>query len=325
MAGKNDQSFKVAVAQASPVFLDREATVEKACGLIAQAGREGASLVAFPEAFIPAYPDWVWAVPPGEKGLLDPLYAELLENAVAVPGPETRRLCQAARAAGIYVVMGVNEYDPLAGNGSLFNTLIYIDAHGEILGRHRKLVPTGGERLVWAQGDGSTLEVYATPFGRLGGLICWENYMPLARYAMYAWGVQVYVAATWDYGEAWLATLRHIAREGRVFVLGAGMALRKSDIPDRYEFKQRFYQNAGEWINIGGSAIVNPDGEFIAGPLEKAEGLLYAEIRPSQMHGSKRMLDVTGHYNRPDVFQLTVNRGARPILRVTNDLIEQAS
>jgi len=167
-------------------------------------------------------------------------------------------------------------------------------------------------------GDGSTLEVYDTPFGKLGGLICWENYMPLARYAMYAWGVQIYTAATWDYGEAWLATLRHIAREGRVFVLAACMPLRVSDIPDHYAFK-RFYQNSNEWINPGGSAIVNPDAEIVAGPLEKAEGLLYAEIRPSQLHGSKRMMDVTGHYNRPDVFQLTVKRSPRPILRETDD------
>ena len=318
MVGKNDGPFKVAVAQASPVFLDREATVEKACGLIAQAGREGASLLVFPETLIPAYPDWVWSVPPGEKPLLDPLYAELLENAVTVPGPATDRLCQAARAAGIYVAMGINEYDPLSGSGTLYNTVVYIDAGGQLLGRHRKLVPTSAERLVWAPGDGSTLEVYDTPFGKLGGLICWENYMPLARYAMYAWGVQIYTAATWDYGEAWLATLRHIAREGRVFVLAACMPLRVSDIPDHYAFK-RFYQNSNEWINPGGSAIVNPDAEIVAGPLEKAEGLLYAEIRPSQLHGSKRMMDVTGHYNRPDVFQLTVKRSPRPILRETDD------
>ena len=318
MALRNDEPFKVAVAQAAPIFLDREATVEKACGLIAQAGKEGARLVVFPETFIPAYPDWVWSVPPGEKRLLDPLYAELMQNAVVVPGPDTDRLCQAARAADITVAMGINEYDPLSGSGTLYNSVVYIDAQGQILGRHRKLVPTGGERLVWAQGDGSTLEVYQTPFGKLGGLICWENYMPLARYAMYAWGVEIYVAATWDYGEAWLATLRHIAREGRVFVLAACMPMRVSDIPDRYAFK-RFYQGSDEWINPGGSAIVNPDGEIVAGPLDKAEGLLYAEIRLSQARGSKRMLDVTGHYNRPDVFQLSVNRSPHPILRTIDD------
>ena len=140
--------------------------------------------------------------------------------------------------------------------------------------------------------------------------------MPLARYALYAWGTQIYVAATWDRGEPWLSTLRHIAKEGRLFVIGCGMPLRTADIPDRFAFKQRFYQEAGEWINAGDSAIVNPDGEFIAGPLREAEGLLYAEVDPAQMRGPKWMLDVAGHYARPDVFRLTVHRDARPILAI---------
>jgi nitrilase len=312
---KPEKTFKVAAVQASPVFLDRDATVEKACSLIAQAGGEGACLAAFTESFIPAYPDWVWAIPPGEESLLNDLYAELVENAIEIPGPATDRLCQAARDAGVTVVMGLNERNREASNSSLYNTLLFIGADGEILGKHRKLVPTGGERLVWAQGDGSTLGVFDTPFGKLGGLICWENYMPLARYALYAWGVQVYVAATWDRGQPWLSTLRHIAKEGRMLVLGCGMALRKDDIPDRYGFKKRFYQHVGEWINTGDSAIVNPEGEIIAGPLSETEGILYAEIDPAAIEGPKWMLDVAGHYARPDVFQLTVQRGARPMVR----------
>ena len=213
------------------------------------------------------------------------------------------------------VVIGVNERNREASNSTLYNTLLFIGADGKLLGKHRKLVPTGGERLVWGQGDGSTLDVYDTPFGRLGGLICWENYMPLARYALYAWGVQVYVAATWDRGQPWLSTLRHIAKEGRMVVLGCGMVLRKSDIPDSYEIKQRFYQHVEDWINTGDSAIVDPDGEFIAGPLSKEEGILYAEIDPVAARGPKWELDVAGHYARPDVFQLTVQRGVRPMLR----------
>ena len=322
MAGDHDQpanphqgAIKVAVAQATPVFLNREATVDKACAWIARAGGEGANLVVFPESFIPAYPDWVWAVPPGEKEVLNPLYTELFENAVEIPGPVTRRLGEAARQAGTYVVAGVTERSQESSSGSLYNTLVYIDPQGQLMGRHRKLVPTGGERLVWAQGDGSTLQVFDTPLGKLGGLICWENYMPLARYAMYAWGVQIYVAATWDNGEGWLATLRHIAREGRVFVLGCGMVLSKKDIPDRLAFK-RFYKEGYDWINTGDSAIVSPEGEFITGPLKKEEGLLYAEIHPAQVTASKWMLDVTGHYNRPDIFQLTVNRSPRPSIKV---------
>jgi nitrilase len=311
-----DAPFTVAAAQAAPVFLDRAATLEKACHLIWEAAQAGARLVVFPESFIPAYPDWVWAVPSGEERLLGELYGELVANAVAIPSETTERLCRVARKAGIHVVMGVSERNVEASAASLYNTLLTIDARGQILGKHRKLVPTGGERLVWAQGDGSTLQVYDTPLGKIGGLICWENYMPLARYAMYAWGTQLYVAATWDRGEPWLSTLRHIAAEGRVYVISCGMALRKADIPDRFEFKQRFYQDAGEWINGGDSAILNPDGEFIAGPLHEAEGMLYAEVHPAAMRGPKWMLDVAGHYARPDVFELIVHREARPMMGI---------
>jgi nitrilase len=311
--------FIVAAAQAAPVFLDRAATVAKACELIAEAGRAGARLVVFPEAFIPTYPDWVWAIPAGEEGMLNDLYAELLDQAVTIPDAATALLCRAARQAGAYVVIGMSERNAEASNASLYNTLLYIDAQGQIMGKHRKLVPTGGERLVWAQGDGSTLEAYDTPLGRLSGLICWENYMPLARYALYAWGVQIYIAATWDRGEPWLSTLRHIAKEGRLFVISCGMPLRKADIPDRLAFKQRFYQQSEEWINGGDSAIVNPAGEFIAGPLHEAEGLVFAEIDPAQMRGPRWMLDVAGHYARPDVFQMMVHKGARPMIVVQED------
>jgi len=312
----SEAPFTVAAVQASPIFLDREATVEKACALITQAAAAGAKIVVFPESFIPAYPDWVWAVPAGEEGLLSELYAELLANAVAIPSPATDQLCDAAKRAGVYVVMGISERNIEASGASLYNTLLYIDPEGAILGKHRKLVPTGGERLVWAQGDGSTLGVYETPFGVLSGLICWENYMPLARYTLYAWGTQIYVAATWDRGQPWLSTLRHIAKEGRVYVLGCGMALRTSDLPDRLALKQRFYADAGEWINRGDSAIVSPDGAYLAGPVREREEILYAELDSRQMRGPKWMLDVAGHYGRPDVFELTVRTAAHPMLVV---------
>ena len=316
----NNATFKVAAVQATPVFLDREATIDKACDLIAAAGGEGARLVVFPEAFIPAYPDWVWAIPPGEEGVLNELYAELLCNSVTIPSDATDRLCRAARLANACVVMGMSERNVEASGASLYNTLLYINAKGEILGKHRKLVPTGGERLVWAQGDGSTLQVYDTPLGKLGGLICWENYMPLARYTMYAWGTQIYVAATWDRGQPWLSTLRHIAKEGRVYVIGCCIAMRKDDIPDRYAMKQKFYAEADEWINIGDSAIVNPEGQFIAGPVRKQEDILYAEVDPRMVQGPKWMLDVAGHYARPDLFQLTVHTDVRQMIRMEHDV-----
>jgi nitrilase len=309
-------TFKVAVVQMSPVFLDREATVDRVCQRIAQAGREGAQLVVFSEGLIPTYPDWVWAIPAGEDRLLGELYAALVANAVTIPDDATDKLCRAASEAGVYVVVGMSERDADASRASLYNTLLYINPQGHIMGKHRKLVPTGGERLVWTQGDGSTLEVYDTPFARLGGLICWENYMPLARYTMYAQGIQIYVAATWDRGEPWLSTLRHIAKEGRVFVLACGIAMRKDDIPDHYAFKQKFYGGVGEWINTGDSAIVNPDGAFIAGPLSMKEDILYAEIEPRQLSAPRWMLDVAGHYARPDVFELIVHTEPRKMLLV---------
>ncbi|MGA2959315.1 MAG: carbon-nitrogen hydrolase family protein [Thermodesulfobacteriota bacterium] len=311
--------FKIAAVQAAPVFLDREATVEKACRLIAEAGGQGARLIVFPESFIPTYPDWVWAVPPGRERILNELYADFLTNAVEVPGPVTEQLARAAKKSGAHLVMGITERDVEASGASLYNTLLYFSPDGNLIGKHRKLVPTGGERLVWAQGDGSTLEVFDTPLGKIGGLICWENYMPLARYTMYAWGTQIYIAATWDRGEPWLSTLRHIAKEGRVYVIGCCIVLRREDIPDRLEYKQKFYSESREWINVGDSAIVNPDGEFIAGPVRMKEEILYAEVDPRQMRGPKWMLDVAGHYARPDVFELIVHRGAHPMIKVVEE------
>lgn len=307
--------FRVAAVQAAPAFLDLDATVEKACRLIAEAGAAGAKLVVFPECFIPAYPLWAWFIPAAETHALRELYAELVANAVTIPDRATARLCDAARDAGVVVAMGVNERNAEASGASLYNTILYIGADGRVLGKHRKLVPTAGERLVHGQGDGSTLDVYDTPVGRLAGLICWENYMPLARYALYAAGVQVYVAPTWDRGEPWLSTLRHIAKEGRVYVIGSCIAMRRDDVPDRYAFKSTHLPAAREWLNPGDSAIVDPDGKLIAGPVREREAILYAEVDPRKLVGPRWQLDVAGHYGRPDVFQLTVQRAPRPVAR----------
>jgi nitrilase len=309
--------FTVAAVQASPVFLDRAATLEKACGLIAEAGTRGARLVVFPEAFLPSYPFWVWHIPAGHSGALRELYTLLVAESVTVPSPVTERLGAAARAAGVCLAIGVNERNAEASGTTLYNTLLYFDADGTLLGRHRKLVPTGGERLVHAQGDGSTLNVYDTRVGRLGGLICWENYMPLARYALYAWGVELWAAPTWDHGEPWHSTLRHIAKEGRVYVLGCCSPVRVADVPDHYTFKAKYLADAGEWINPGDSMIVDPDGKILAGPLREKEGMLLAEVDPARVQGPRSQLDVAGHYGRPDVFQLTVDRGTRPMVTAT--------
>ncbi len=307
----------VSAAQATPVFLDRAATIEKACDLIASAAGKGAKLVVFPEAFVPCYPDWIWVIPPNQNKQLADLYGRLVDQSIVIPGAETQRLSRAARQANIHVVIGVNERNNDASGSSLYNSVLYISNEGTLLGKHRKLVPTAPERMIWAQGDGSTLEVYDTPLGKLGGLICWENYMPLARYAMFAQGTQIYIAPTWDSGEPWLSTLRHIAKEGRVFVIGCCSPVTLNDIPDHYEHKRLYTARKDEWINVGDSAIVDPDGKFIAGPLNSKEDILCAEINMHSSTGSRWKLDVAGHYSRPDVFQLTINRQPHYQMRET--------
>jgi nitrilase len=308
-------SFRIAAVQASAVFLDLERTLDKACALIAEAGKNGATLAVFPEAFVSGYPLWAWLVPPGRTAELRDAYASLHASAIAVPSPATDRLGRAAKDAGVTVAIGINERNAEASGGTLYNTLLYIGAGGAILGKHRKLVPTGGERLVWGRGDGSDLEVYTLPFARVGGLICWENYMPLARYALAAWGAEIHVAPTWDRGEPWISTMRHIAKEGRAFVVGCCQAVRKDDIPDALAFKSKYLADAHAWLNPGGSVIVDPDGKIVAGPANECETILYADVRQDQLIGPKWQLDIAGHYARPDVFELRVNRTPTPIVR----------
>jgi nitrilase len=315
MSDASNEPFRVAAVQAAPVFLDREATIEKACKLIAEAAAARAKLVVFPECFIPTYPLWVWFIPPADTRALRELYSELLENAVTIPSAATERLCVAAREAGVTVMMGMNELNAEASGATLYNTTLCICADGRIVGKRRKLVPTVGERLVHGMGDGSTLGVYDLEIGRLSCLMCWENYMPLARYAMWAWGAQIHVAPTWDRGEPWISTLRHTAKEGRVYVIGCCAAVRREDIPDRFSFKEKFLPPNVEWLNPGDTVILDPDGKFIAGPVRNEETILYGAIDPRELRGPRFQLDVAGHYGRPDIFELRVNRQERPMIR----------
>jgi nitrilase len=292
----------VAAVQASPDFLNREATVDKACSLTIKAAAEGARLVVFPEAFVPGYPDWVWRTPAWHDGAF---LRRLNAAAVAVPSAATQQLAAAAAEAGVYLAIGVNEID----GGTLYNTLLYFAPDGTLAGRHRKLMPTGGERTIWGMGDGSTLDVVRAPFGVIGGLICWENYMPLARAAMYARGVDIYLAPTWDNSETWVATLQHIAKEGRVYVIGVAPLLHGGHVPE--DLRGDLYQETGDWMSRGHSAIVEPGGQVIAGPVTDHEEILFAEIDPENIAAARREFDPVGHYARPDVFHLTVDTRQR--------------
>jgi len=297
--------IKVAAAQLTPAFLNKDKTVKKACEAILEAGNKGAKLIVFSEAFISGYPDWVWLIPNSKGADLNELYIKLVENAVSVPDESTEKLCKAAKKAGINVVMGMNERNTESSNSSLFNSLLFINSEGTIIGKHRKLIPTGGERMIWAQGDGSTLCSYNTNAGKLAGLICWENFMPLVRNAIYESGAQILAAPTWDKSPNWQQSVQHIAREGGLFVISTCMVLKMKDIPDEYEFK-KLYPEGREWITTGNSCIVAPNGKVIAGPLEAEEGILYADIDLNQVIAAKRMFDAVGNYSRPDVFKFAI-------------------
>ena len=295
---------KVAVVQAAPVLFDREATIEKTCRMTAEAAAQGAQLILFPEAFIPAYPRGltfgtvVGSRSPQGRDTWQAYYS----NAVDIPSPATEALGLAARQAKAYLVVGVIERE----GGTLYCTTLYFNPDGELVGKHRKIKPTAAERLIWGEGDGSTLTVIDTEYGKVGGLICWENYMPLARMAMYSKGVELYLAPTADSRDNWQATIRHIALEGRCFVLGCNQFVTKSMYPADLAGVEEL-ANQPEVMCRGGSAIISPLGEVLAGPLFDKEGMLFADLDLAEVARSKFDFDVVGHYARPDVFQLIVN------------------
>jgi nitrilase len=304
---------KVAVVQASAVLFNREATVEKTCRLIQEAAGKGAKLVLFPEAFIPAYPKGLsfGTVVGSRTDAGRRIFQRYWENAVDVPGTETEILGKAARDANIYLAIGVIERDSQSSGGTLFCTLLYFGPDGRLMGIHRKLKPTAAERLIWGEGDGSTLAAFDTEMGKIGGLICWENYMPLARTAMYNKGVEIYLAPTADARDTWHATLRHISCEGRCFVLGCNQFITKEMYPTDLDGLEDLDQFP-DILSRGGSAIIAPLGEVLAGPLYDKEDILVADLDLGQIARSRFDFDVVGHYARPDVFRLIVNENPSP-------------
>lgn len=300
---------KIAVIQQAPRVLNRDATIEWAVELIAEAAEAGAQLIIFPEAFVPGYPAWIWRLRPGSDwGVSEQIHQRLLDNAVDLEQDGLAAVREAAKNATVTVVLGLNERDGTLGRTTLYNSIVTIAPDGRLINRHRKLMPTNPERMVWGFGDASGLKVLDTPCGRIGSLLCWESYMPLARFALYAQGVDIYIAPTYDSGEGWIGTLGHIAREGGCWVIGAGVALRNRDIPADFPERESLYPVDEDWINPGDSVVIAPGGEIVAGPLHQQQAILYAQIDAEKAASARRTFDVTGHYARPDIFTLHVNR-----------------
>lgn len=292
--------IRITAVQATPAYLEREKTVDVVGAHVLQAGADGTDLVVFPESFVPGYPDWVWRHKPFSDA---DWYARFQDQAVDVAGSDLDPVRDAARTAGCWVALGITER---TRSGTLYNAVVYIDDEGRTAGVHRKLVPTGAERLVWGSGQGPVLTVVDVGGVRVGSLICWENYMPLARAALYAKGIDVLLAPTWDNSDEWVPTLRHIAKEGRVFVVGVTAYLRGCDVPRDLPGAEEIYGGPEDLMSQGNTTIVAPGGEVLEGPLVGAAGLVTADLDLRRVVAGRRLFDPSGHYARPDVLQLTV-------------------
>lgn len=299
---------KVAIVQNPPAYLDKVETVASAVTYVEEAVKNGAALVVFPEAYIAGYPTWIWRLRPGgDMGLSGEIHERMLQSSVDLSSDDLKPLMETAKKSKVTIVVGINEIDSEFSGTTIFNTIVTIGPDGTILNRHRKLMPTNPERMVYGNGDASGLRVVDTPVGRIGALVCWENYMPLARYALYAQNLDILIAPTWDVGEVWQSSMRHIAREGGCWVLTTATALETKDMPDDFPERDTVFPKE-EWINSGGAMVVAPSGTIIEGPLMERKGILYAEIDTEASQKARRSLDVAGHYSRPDIFSLEVNR-----------------
>jgi nitrilase len=295
-----DVTVKVACVQVEPVILDRDATIEKIGAVAAEAAAEGAELVVFPETFIPVYPSSRWAryMAEWEKNeAAKAVFVKLARESLELPSEAADRIAAIARENGVWLAVGANELD----RGTIYNALLVYAPDGSLALHHRKLMPTNHERMIWGLGTGEGLTAIPTPMGKLGGLICWENMMPLARFALYASGVEIYLAPTADDTETWHESIRHIAREARAFVVSPCVYQRAASYPEFVPIA-----DGPELLGRGGSAILAPDGSYLAGPLWDEEGILYAELDPALLYAEKQRFDPAGHYHRPDVFTFEV-------------------
>jgi len=295
------KELRVAAVQVAPALLDRDATLQIVVEQVEKAATDGARLVLFPESFAPGYPDWVWRHKPFHDG---EWYERFADQAVVVDGPMLDPVREAAKAAGVWVALGITERD----GGTLYNAVVYINSDGEIAGLHRKLIPTGAERTVWGNGQGPVLTVVDIDGVKVGSLICWENYMPLARAAMYEQGIDVLLAPTWDNSDEWVPTLRHIAKEGQVFVVGVTAFLRGSDVPRDLPGADEIYGGDEDWMSKGNTTIVAPGGEILNGPLIAEAGTVSATLDIDRVVAGRRIFDPCGHYARPDIISMTVNK-----------------
>lgn len=305
-------SHKIAIVQVPPVFMNLPDTIELSCALIAEAKQSGADIILFPEAYLSGYPLWIWHLRPGgDFKIFNEMYQILFENSVNLKTNGIKQIQLAAKHHDITVAIGMNEVGTENSATTLYNSFVIISNQGALQNVHRKLVPTTAERMIWGRGDASGLNVVDTPVGKVGGLICWENYMPLSRFALYAQGIELYLAPTWDNGDAWLGTMSHIARESGCYVASCSTPYKGADIPDDFPYKKDIFPDNSTWFNNGDAVLIDPFGEIVSGPMRKEHGILYGEYDLSKVYVRRRSLDVAGHYSRPDIFTLEVDKSKK--------------
>lgn len=309
------EKIKVAIAQTDPVYLNLEASISKAARIIERAAKEEARLVVFGETWLPGYPAWLDYSPGAALWNHEPtknIFAQLRQNSIVIPSRESRMLGSIAREHAVVLVIGVNERVAQGpGNGTLYNSLLTFGSHGEILNHHRKLVPTYTERLVWGHGDGDGLKSVETSAGRVGGLICWEHWMPLARQALHISGEQIHIAVWPTAHEMHQIACRHYAFEARCFVLAAGLLMKQSDMPQEMPMSSELTGEKNQFLLRGGSAIIGPDGSYLVEPVFDEERIITSELDFTSIDKERMTLDVSGHYYRPDIFEMSIQQNSR--------------